>query len=77
MKIVSNVEQCNCDVVNEASELLAVFKTITNKETQRNDIMRKTNKFFEVPNFRFHSKVKGFGKKVAVRKARRAGKVRV
>lgn len=39
--------------------------------------MRKTNKFFEVPNFRFHSKVKGFGKKVAVRKARRAGKVRV
>ena len=28
--------------------------------------MRKTNKFFEVPNFRFLSKVKGFGKKVAV-----------
>ena len=49
LKIVSNVEQCNCDVVNEASELLAVFKTITNKETQRNDIMRKTNRFFEGP----------------------------
>ena len=37
--------------------------------------MTKIKKFYSGPGYRFHSKVKGYGKKYATRKARRAGKV--